>query len=186
MVISSCIVCGYSETEILEAAAPVTAVEQSVAAAIENVAQSIAAQIGVDTEVEIKVVPQQVAAMAVEIAAVPVEGEETAEPVTATLNVFEMKAESEALEAAVPLHVYNVALVANGESVELKQSVTLSLPCDEKEADELRALTLVVVLPDGTLRPVEFTIVDGQIIFDTDVVGTFAFVKPELLEQGAE
>ncbi|MBQ2977918.1 MAG: hypothetical protein IJE17_10550, partial [Clostridia bacterium] len=67
--------------------------------------------------------------------------------------------------------ILNITLVVDEEKVEPKGTLRISLP-----AEKLQGMRLVYLTGDGMMVEIEFEIVDGKAIFETDVLGFFALI----------
>ena len=176
----TCPVCGYTISEILNTFSeePAGAIEQ----VIQNTLDSVVSEEPTEGKTALEDI-QFVSEIKLETpVTIPSDKDDEKPGQTVTLVVYEQKIISKALEEDVPLHVYNVALVSNGETVEPKGIIKVELPCEEDEQEILKSMSLVLVLSDGTLMEIEFEVVDGKIVFETDAVGTIAFVDASLLK----
>ena len=94
--------------------------------------------------------------------------------------------DEETLDSRVRLKLLDIAddfwEFINLSWVEPKGIIKVELPCEEDEQEILKSMSLVLVLSDGTLMEIEFEVVDGKIVFETDAVGTIAFVDASLLK----
>lgn len=87
--------------------------------------------------------------------------------------------------------VFTLGLTLDGETLPLEGKVKVQLDweeltgeailelTEEEIADLMTAYRLVLIQADGTMIEVEYEIVDGQLVFETEQTGTFALVPVE-------
>ena len=111
------------------------------------------------------------------------ETETEAEP-TETADVVLVVHETE-LEMTVELpdivnasvkKVLAVSMLKEGNAIQPSSKVKLSIPVVE---EEVTGMKLVLMGEDGQLIEIEYEIIDGVIVFETDMVGIFLFVEAE-------
>ena len=115
---------------------------------------------------------------------VPVAGEDEAETVLEPVDysdvmlvvhetVVEMKVElPDAVNAEVK-KVLAVSLLKEGTSIQPNSKVKLSIPVVE---EEIFGLKLMLMTETGELIELEYEIIDGVLVFETEMVGIFLFV----------
>ncbi len=99
-------------------------------------------------------------------------GENSALPENASLSVHEQTLVLKDDTASVKL--FTVGIVVDGEAFELQESMKLGIPCEDEQA--VVGMKLVLILPNGTFTDISFEIIDGVMVFETNVVGTFALI----------
>lgn len=70
--------------------------------------------------------------------------------------------------------VLAVALLNGEESVQPEGMIRLSIPCGE---EQLEGLKLMFLTEEGELIEIEYEIIDGEIVFETDQIGVFLMVE---------
>ncbi|MBP3454628.1 MAG: hypothetical protein J6M20_13085 [Clostridia bacterium] len=170
MVCSACATCGYTVYTMTD-----TVLEE-----VEDLTETKA-------EIEVK----RVENVSFEIVAEPVEEgteaetetETEAEP-TETADVVLVVHETE-LEMTVELpdtvnasvkKVLAVSMLKEGNAIQPSSKVKLSIPVVE---EEVTGMKLVLMNEDGQLIEIAYEIIDGVIVFETDMVGIFLFVEAE-------
>ena len=88
----------------------------------------------------------------------------------------EMKVELPDTVTAEVKKVLAVSLLKEGNAIQPAATVKLSIPVVE---EEVTGLKLMLMTDSGELVEVEYEIVDGVIVFATDMVGVFLFVDAE-------
>ena len=139
------------------------------------------------TETKAEIVVQRVETVSFEIVAAPaVEGTEAeaeADP-TETADVVLVVHETE-LEMTVELpdtvnasvkKVLAVSMLKEGSAIQPSSKVKLSIPVVE---EDVAGMKLVLMGENGELIEIEYEIIDGVIVFETDMVGVFLFVEAE-------
>ncbi|MBQ8313096.1 MAG: hypothetical protein IJX84_07835, partial [Clostridia bacterium] len=72
--------------------------------------------------------------------------------------------------------VLAVNLLKEGNSIQPSSKLKLSIPVVEEEVSGMK---LVLMGENGELIEIEYEIIDGVIVFETDMVGIFLFVEAE-------
>ena len=67
-----------------------------------------------------------------------------------------------------------VSLLKETESVQPNGAIRLRIPCVE---EEVRGLKLVLMCENGELIEIEYEIINGEIVFETDKVGVFLLME---------
>ena len=184
--IDSCSICGYTVTTMLEMEddASSNAFTETLRGNIDKVVEQIMAALpeGIPAEraQDVKISSAMLCEISLNQAGDT--SEEGAETPAGTVVVYEQVVTSEFLTEDVSLHMYSIAAVSQGVAIELEEPITITLPVEEQDIEELSNLCLVMLLPDGTLQVIDFEIIDGNVVFEVDAVGMFAFVDPALLE----
>ena len=70
--------------------------------------------------------------------------------------------------------VLAVALLNGEESVQPEGMIRLSIPCEE---ERIEGLKLMLLTEEGELIEIEYEIIDGEIVFETDRIGVFLMVE---------
>ena len=70
--------------------------------------------------------------------------------------------------------VLAVALLNGEESVQPEGMIRLNIPCGE---EQLEGLKLMFLTEGGELIEIEYEIIDGEIVFETDQIGVFLMVE---------
>ena len=166
MVCSACATCGY---------------------AVYTMADSVLEEVEGLTETKAEIEVKRVENVSFEIVAEPaVEGTEAeaeAEP-TETADVVLVVHETE-LEMTVELpdtvnasvkKVLAVSMLKEGSAIQPTSKVKLSIPVVE---EKVAGMKLVLMGENGELIEIEYEIIDGVIVFETDMVGIFLFVEAE-------
>ena len=170
MVCSACATCGY---------------------AVYTMADSVLEEVEGLTETKAEIEVKRVENVSFEIVAEPVEEgteaetetETEAEP-TETADVVLVVHETE-LEMTVELpdtvnasvkKVLAVSMLKEGNAIQPSSKVKLSIPVVEEEVSGMK---LVLMGEDGQLIEIAYEIIDGVIVFETDMVGVFLFVEAE-------
>lgn len=131
---------------------------------------------------EIAAAPEAVEIKQVEnaaIAPVPAANDETEEapaaviPENAQLIVHEqaLPQESTSLPGA---RLFHIALSVDGYAVEHTGTVQIELPAPE--AIDHAVMRLVLLQPDGSMIEIPYEIMDGKLVFSTELLGVFALV----------
>ncbi len=162
MVCSACATCGY---------------------AVYTMADSVLEEVEGLTETKAEIEVKRVENVSFEIVAEPAEEGSEAEP-TETADVVLVVHETE-LEMTVELpdtvnasvkKVLAVSMLKEGSAIQPSSKVKLSIPVVE---EEVTGMKLVLMGEDGELIEIEYEIIDGVIVFETDMVGIFLFVEAE-------
>lgn len=72
--------------------------------------------------------------------------------------------------------VFRVAYMEDGEAVQPEAAMTVTLALTEEDLSAVEGLKLMLILEDGTMVEVPYEVIDGQIVFTAEQLGTFAFV----------
>ena len=176
MTCSACATCGYT----------VYTVNGAVLETTENVDNADElADAKADTTVKL------VQNVSFEVVAAPVEeGAETTDEAAETVDysdvvlvvhetAVEMKAELPDTVNAVVKKVLAVSMLKEGAPIQPTSKVKLSIPVVE---EEITGLKLVLMNENGELIEIEYEIIDGVLVFETDMVGVFLFVEAENAE----
>lgn len=202
---STCKVCAYTTYSVKEAPAQdetssdATAtddVSDETSAADTDAVESSAVESTVSVEAE-----KAILTLATEIAAAP-EAVETVQIADATISVVSMDETAESSEAsyipegaqllvheqslpeemtALPgAQMLHIALTVDGETVEHTGKVKVEIPTEQlQDTQDMSAMRLVLIANDGTMIEIPFEIIDGKLVFTTDMLGLFAFVPVE-------
>ncbi len=166
MVCSACATCGY---------------------AVYTMADSVLEEVEGLTETKAEIEVKRVENVSFEIVAEPAEeGTETEAEAesTETADVVLVVHETE-LEMTVELpdtvnasvkKVLAVSMLKEGNAIQPSSKVKLSIPVVE---EEVAGMKLVLMGENGQLIEIEYEIIDGVIVFETDMVGIFLFVEAE-------
>lgn len=164
MVCSACATCGY---------------------AVYTMADSVLEEVEGLTETKAEIEVKRVENVSFEIVAEPAEEgtEAEAEP-TEIADVVLVVHETE-LEMTVELpdtvnasvkKVLAVSMLKEGSAIQPSSKVKLSIPVVE---EEVTGMKLMLMGEDGQLIEIAYEIIDGVIVFETDMVGIFLFVEAE-------
>ena len=103
-----------------------------------------------------------------------------AAPVTDGLQVTDVDMEAETAiqlpEKVSAAKVFSVAYMEDGEAVQPEAAMTVTLALTEEDLSAVEGLKLMLILEDGTMVEVPYEVIDGQIVFTAEQLGTFAFV----------
>lgn len=103
-----------------------------------------------------------------------------AAPVTDGLQVTDVDMEAETAiqlpENVSAAKVFSVAYMEDGEAVQPEAAMTVMLALTEEDLSAVEGLKLMLILEDGTMVEVPYEVIDGQIVFTAEQLGTFAFV----------
>ena len=78
------------------------------------------------------------------------------------------------------LALYTIGLESDGYARDSEAILHIELPLAENQtAADFAQYKLVVIHADGTLTEIEYVIEEGKIIFETNMVGIFAFLPIE-------
>lgn len=88
----------------------------------------------------------------------------------------EMNVELADTTAAEVKKVLTVSMLKDGNVIQPAATVKLSIPVAQ---DEVTGLKLVLMTENGELIEIEYEIIDGVVVFETDLVGVFLFVDDE-------
>ncbi len=175
MIIRTCPVCGYTLTQVKEAPPPAPTDEE------EGESDAPASASPLDRLIVKEVVTKEIEDVVIEVIppAAPVETDpvENEDPAPAPLENAKITIHETTLVVegeAPPVKLFNVGVTVEGENVALPGAIKIKIPC--AEADGMK---LVLLLPDGTVADVAYEIIDGVIVFETDIVGTFALIPAE-------
>lgn len=202
---STCKVCAYTTYSVKEApaqdetstdAAATDDVSDETSAADTDAVESSAVESTVSVEAE-----KAILTLATEIAAAP-EAVETVQIADATISVVSMDETAESSESsyipegaqllvheqslpeemtALPgAQMLHIALTVDGETVEHTGKVKVEIPTEQlQDTQDMSAMRLVLIANDGTMIEIPFEIIDGKLVFTTDMLGLFAFVPVE-------
>ena len=70
--------------------------------------------------------------------------------------------------------VLAVTLLNGAESIQPDGVIRLSIPCEE---EELEGLKLMLLTEEGELVEVEYEVIEGELVFETDKIGVFLLVE---------
>ena len=70
--------------------------------------------------------------------------------------------------------VLAVTLLNGAESIQPDGMIRLSIPCEE---EELEGLKLMLLTEEGELVEVEYEVIEGKLVFETDKIGVFLLVE---------
>jgi len=109
--------------------------------------------------------------------------DEEAVPADAVLVVNEATFEVpvEILPEAQVKKVFAVNILQEGQSIQPTAAVRIRIPVEEKEVSELEGKKLVLMQADGTLVEIPYEIINGELVFETELMGVFLLVD-ELTE----
>ena len=171
MTCSACATCGYTVYTMNDAALENTEDVENVEELADAKAETTVKRV---ENVSFELVP--VAAEE----ATEAEGETAAEPVDYSdvvlvvhETVVEMKVELPDTVNAEVKKVLAVSLLKEGASIQPSSKVKLSIPVVEEEVSSLK---LVLMTETGELIELEYEIIDGVMVFETEMVGVFLFV----------
>ena len=168
MTCSACAVCGYavytmSDVALETVEGATDAAAQIEVKRVENVSFEIVAEPaeeGTETEAEAEAEPAETA----DVILVVHETE------------LEMTVELPEVVNANVKKVLAVNLLKEGNSIQPSSKLKLSIPVVEEEVSGMK---LVLMGENGELVEIEYEIIDGVIVFETDMVGIFLFVDAE-------
>ena len=168
MTCSACAVCGYavytmSDVALETVEGATDAAAQIEVKRVENVSFEIVAEPaeeGTETEAEAEAEPAETA----DVILVVHETE------------LEMTVELPEVVNANVKKVLAVNLLKEGNSIQPSSKLKLSIPVVEEEVSGMK---LVLMGENGELVEIEYEIIDGVIVFETDMVGIFLFVEAE-------
>jgi len=104
------------------------------------------------------------------------------------ISVSEVELEETPVELPLPVEVKPEKVISiqmtipettEEETVYIPEKVTIALPVTEEEIVSLASTKLMLMLSDGTMIEIPFEVVDGKIVFTTEMMGVFAFVPAE-------
>lgn len=158
MLCSACPVCGYAEYTMQSANSEL--IDSDVAAEIEIVR--------IENAVIVPVVAEE--------APLPADTELV---VHLTVPAVPIELDSEVQGKVEKLFAVN--LISEGVSIQPSGKVRLSIPYEETEELDVNVMKLMLLCEDGTLMEIEYELIDGMIVFDTDMVGVFALMRADEL-----
>lgn len=158
MLCSACAVCGYAEYTMQ-------------AAGSELITSDVSAEIEI-----VRIENAVIAPVAAEEAPLP---EDTELVVHLTVPAVPIEIDSKVQGKIEKLFAVN--LISEGASIQPTGKVRLSIPYEEEEELDTTVMKLMLLCEDGTLMEIEYELIDGMIVFDTDLVGVFALMRADEL-----
>lgn len=99
-----------------------------------------------------------------------------ATPVVDGLQVAEADEAVVLPETVNAAKAFTVAMMKEGQVIQPEEATTVTLTLTEEELAAISGLKLVLVRADGTTVEVPYEVVEGQVVFTAETLGTFAFI----------
>ena len=139
------------------------------------------------SEQELQKVPVQGAVFEV------VDGDENLPPLEGELNVSVLVPDAESVYQVGPFVLtsdqivfLDITLTHEGNAVRLDRKIRISFPVTEELIEKIKGKALCIFTEEGNIIRIDYEIIDGKIVFETDVINAVIFIDEAAFMQPEE